>query len=211
METSINRLTVIALHFITHMKCFDSTKAKQQDLLRPSLLCVGGGPKINKNSSFLQPHRTLKLRDEKQLCKGVYILWNGRGMNTEKAFSVLMIYVVDSVPAETTRTLARCLCCRSIRTSHSRAPAPVLQLCGACRAGCAADNNAASRTLPNTHSCGPAAAGGAGTKPPQLHRLCLTPPHPILPSLPPQPPPFDTTSFFSQQKGNTKTHFNYFH
>lgn len=100
METSINTLTVIALHFITHMKCFDSTKAKQQDLLRPSLLCVGGGPKINKNSSFLQPHRTLKLRDEKQLCKGVYILWNGRGMNTEKAFSVLMIYVVDSVPAE---------------------------------------------------------------------------------------------------------------
>ncbi len=36
----------------------------------------------------------------------------------------------------------------------------VWQRCSVCRAGCTTDNNAASRALSHTHSCGPGGGGG---------------------------------------------------
>lgn len=64
----------------------------------------------------------------------------------------------------------------------------------------------------HTHSCGPAAAaaaagGGGGGNLTSTAQQALSPAPPpcpaapCLPPLPPQPPSFDTTSFFSQQKG----------
>ena len=60
----------------------------------------------------------------------------------------------------------------------------VWQLCSVCRAGCTTDNNAASRTLSHTHSCGPGGGGGGGgdlTSGAQ-QALSTSPPPPSLPT-----------------------------
>ena len=59
----------------------------------------------------------------------------------------------------------------------------VWQLCSVCRAGCTTDNNAASRTLSHTHSCGPGGGGGGGDLTSGAQQaLSTSPPPPSLPT-----------------------------
>lgn len=112
-----------------------------------------------------------------------------------------LIYVSTTAPqrpdSSSHNTNCRMMpCCWSSRPHTLQAPSQVrASECGVCRAGCTTDNNAASRSLTqtHTHSCGPGGWGGRAY-PLELSRLCLLLPPP--PFLTPEPGQEDPLNYF---------------